>query len=132
MFISVHRFDNGRFYPSSKEADYTYTGGPNAPGKNVNIPWPCGGFGDADYIYVFNRIVLPIATEFNPDIVIGTPKILLKNSNLVSCGFDAAKGDPIGNCRLTPAGYAQMTYLLASLANGRLMLALEVTLICKP
>jgi histone deacetylase 6 len=26
---------------------------------------------DADYIYAFREIVLPIAMEFNPDIVIG-------------------------------------------------------------
>lgn len=27
--------------------------------------------GDADYIYAFQQIVMPIATEFNPDFVIG-------------------------------------------------------------
>lgn len=27
--------------------------------------------GDADYLYAFQRVVMPIAYEFNPDIVIG-------------------------------------------------------------
>jgi hypothetical protein len=36
----------------------------------VNIPWPSGGFGDGDYIYAFQKIIMPIAYEFNPDLVI--------------------------------------------------------------
>lgn len=38
--------------------------------RSVNIPWPSGGFGDSDYIYAFQKIVMPIAYEFNPDLVI--------------------------------------------------------------
>lgn len=30
-----------------------------------------GGMGDGDYMYAFQRVVMPIALEFNPDIVIG-------------------------------------------------------------
>jgi histone deacetylase 6 len=48
---------------------------------------------------------------------------------LVSCGFDAAENDPIGLCRVTPAGFAHMTYLLSSLAEGKIVLALEVCLL---
>lgn len=38
--------------------------------SSVNIPWPSGGFGDGDYIYAFQKIIMPIAYEFNPDLVI--------------------------------------------------------------
>ena len=38
--------------------------------SSVNIPWPCAGMGDADYIYAFQKIVLPIAMEFSPELVI--------------------------------------------------------------
>jgi histone deacetylase 6 len=38
--------------------------------RTVNIPWPSGGFGDGDYIYAFQKIVMPIAYEFAPDLVI--------------------------------------------------------------
>ena len=42
------------------------------------------------YILAFNRILMPIAVKFNPDLV------------LVSAGFDAALGDPLGGCRVRP------------------------------
>jgi histone deacetylase 6 len=69
--------------------------------------------GDVEYLAAFDRVLLPAAREFAPEIV------------LVSAGFDAAEGDPLGAMRLTPAGYAQMTARLATLAQGRLVLALE-------
>ena len=37
---------------------------------------------DAEYIYAFNKVIMPIVFEFAPDFV------------LVSAGFDAAKGKP--------------------------------------
>lgn len=40
--------------------------------------------GDAEYITVMQNIILPIAYEFCPELV------------LVSAGFDAAVGDPLG------------------------------------
>jgi histone deacetylase 6 len=43
----------------------------------------------------------------------------------VSAGFDAALNDPIGLCKVTPAGYGQMTHMLKSLARGKLVIALE-------
>ena len=69
--------------------------------------------GDGDYLAAFLRIIMPIAYQFNPDLV------------LVAAGFDAAKGDPLGGCKITPAGYGQMTHLLSSLAGGRVCLLLE-------
>jgi histone deacetylase 6 len=44
----------------------------------------------------------------------------------VSAGFDAAAGDDLGECLVTPQGYAHMTYMLGGLAGGRLVVALEV------
>lgn len=79
----------------------------------VNIPWGCGGIGDRDYLSAFEHIVMPIARQFEPDITI------------VSAGFDAARGDPLGGCDLTPQGYAHMTSLLSSLSGGRMLVVLE-------
>lgn len=45
---------------------------------------------------------------------------------IVSAGFDAAVGDDLGECLVTPTGYAHMTYMLGGLAGGRLVVALEV------
>ena len=69
--------------------------------------------GDADYIYAFQQVVMPIATEFDPNLVI------------IAAGFDAAEGDMLGGCKVTPAGYAHMTHMLMSLAQGRLAVCLE-------
>ena len=44
---------------------------------------------------------------------------------LISAGFDAARGDPLGECDVTPAGYAFLTRRLSAVANGKLVLALE-------
>jgi hypothetical protein len=38
--------------------------------SSVNIPWPGKGMADADYIYAFQKIVMPIAMEFAPELVI--------------------------------------------------------------
>lgn len=38
--------------------------------RNVNIPWPSQGMGDGDYMYAFQQVVMPIAQEFGPDLVI--------------------------------------------------------------
>jgi histone deacetylase 4/5 len=45
----------------------------------------------------------------------------------VSAGFDAAEGhsNGLGGLRVTPAGFAMMTYLTTQLAQGHVILALE-------
>ncbi len=56
---------------------------------------------------------MPIAREFNPDLV------------LVSAGFDAAMRDPLGGCLVTPEGYAHLLHQLTTVADGRVVVALE-------
>ena len=107
LYFSTHQFP---FYPGTGAIDET--GGGAGRGATVNVPWP-GGMGDAEYLAAFDRVLLPIAGDFRPDIV------------LVSAGFDAADGDPLGAMRVSPVGYAQMTARLSTLAGGRLVLALE-------
>lgn len=69
----------------------------------------CGRIGDADYLHAFHHLVMPIAYEYSPDAVV------------ISAGFDAAMGDPLGRCNVTPAGYAHMTSMLMGLAKGRVV-----------
>lgn len=38
--------------------------------SSVNVPWPTKGMTDADYIHTFQQIVMPIALEFAPELVI--------------------------------------------------------------
>ena len=49
-----------------------------------------------------------------------------KTFEAVAAGFDAAEGDQLGGCFVTPACYAQMTHMLMSLAQGKLVVCLEV------
>ncbi|MGE5278970.1 MAG: histone deacetylase [Acidobacteriota bacterium] len=107
LYFSTHQYP---FYPGTGAADEV--GGPKARGRTINVPWH-GGCGDAEYAAAFDRVLLPIARRFEPDLV------------LVSAGFDAAEGDPLGDMRLSPAGYAAMTDRLGRLADGRVVLALE-------
>jgi histone deacetylase 6 len=53
---------------------------------------------------------VPIAYEFSPDLII------------VSAGFDAAEGDPLGGCHLSPACYGHLTALLQPIAPLVLLL----------
>ncbi|KAG1293226.1 hypothetical protein G6F66_006280 [Rhizopus arrhizus] len=113
LYISLHRYEGKMFYPADRKGAAEYTGHGKGEGTTVNIPWPCGGMTDADYFYAFKEVVIPIAMEFGPDLLV------------VSAGFDAAIGDPIGQCKVTPAGYAHMTHMLKSINNGKLAIALE-------
>ncbi|XP_054804972.1 histone deacetylase 5-like isoform X2 [Prosopis cineraria] len=113
LFFSVHRHEFGSFYPANDDGFYTMIGeGPGA-GFTVNVPWENGRCGDADYFAVWDHILVPVAKEFNPDMII------------VSAGFDAAVGDPLGGCRVTPDGYSVMLEKLLNFAQGRIVLVLE-------
>ncbi|XP_011291565.1 histone deacetylase 4 isoform X2 [Musca domestica] len=116
LYLSIHRHDDGNFFPG--------TGGPTECGTgpglgyNVNISWSGAlnpPLGDAEYIAAFRTIVMPIARYFNPDLV------------LVSAGFDAAAGHPapLGGYLVSPACFGYMTRELMQLAKGKVVLALE-------
>lgn len=57
--------------------------------------------GDAEYLTAFLQVVLPVATEFNPQLI------------LVSAGFDAAVGDPLGGESAHLSLYLLMSFLTA-------------------
>ena len=107
LYFSTHQYP---FYPGTGAIGEVGSGA--ARGRTVNVPWPAG-MGDAEYIAAFDRILLPIAREFDPQLV------------LVSCGFDAADGDLLGGMRLSAQGYAALTSRVSTLAGGKVVLALE-------
>lgn len=96
LYFSVHR----DFYPGTGAT--TEVG--RARGFTVNCRWTEGGAGDAEYLTCWKRLLMPIAKAFDPELI------------LVSAGFDAAAGDPLGQCELTPRAYYEMTRPLADLA----------------
>ncbi|CAH2354987.1 histone deacetylase Hda1p [[Candida] railenensis] len=113
LYISLHRYDNGKYYPGTKYGNSDQVGEGLGEGTSVNIPWSTGGMHDGDYYYAFNKVVIPIVSEFDPDLVI------------VSAGFDAADGDIIGGCHVSPAGYGQMTHMLKAIERGKMCVVLE-------
>jgi acetoin utilization deacetylase AcuC-like enzyme len=70
---------------------------------------------DAEYLAAFRCVVMPIARAFQPQIV------------LVSSGFDATEQHPkeLGGYKVSPMCFAYMTRKLMSLADGKIVLALE-------
>ncbi|KAH7964954.1 hypothetical protein HPB49_002632 [Dermacentor silvarum] len=116
LYISLHRHDDGNFFPGT--GDPQEVGIDDGTGFNINIAWSGAlnpPMGDAEYIAAFRTIVMPIARDFDPEIV------------LVAAGFDAAAGHPppLGGYQISPACFAYMTKQLMTLAKGKVVLALE-------
>lgn len=125
LYISLHRYDDGNFFPGSGAPDEVGTGA--GVGFNVNMAFTGGldpPMGDAEYLAAFRTVVMPIASEFAPDVV------------LVSSGFDAVEGHPtpLGGYNLSAKCFGYLTKQLMGLAGGRVVLALEgghdLTAIC--
>uniref|UniRef100_A0A674F083 Histone deacetylase n=1 Tax=Salmo trutta TaxID=8032 RepID=A0A674F083_SALTR len=120
LYLSLHRYDDGNFFPGSGAPDEVGSG--PGVGFNVNMAFTGGlepPMGDAEYLAAFRSVVMPIANEFAPDVV------------LVSSGFDAVEGHPppLGGYTLTSKCtymcFGYLTRQLMTLAEGRVVLALE-------
>jgi acetoin utilization deacetylase AcuC-like enzyme len=82
LYVSVHQWP---FYPG--------TGGPGDGNEmTLNIQLPAES-SDEDYERVFVDMVEPAVAAFDPELV------------LVSAGFDAYAGDPIGGMRVSEEGF---------------------------
>uniref|UniRef100_A0AAQ5Y5C1 Histone deacetylase n=1 Tax=Amphiprion ocellaris TaxID=80972 RepID=A0AAQ5Y5C1_AMPOC len=125
LYISLHRYDDGNFFPGSGAPEEVGSGA--GVGFNVNIAWTGGvepPMGDVEYLTAFRSVVMPIAQQFSPDVV------------LVSAGFDAVEGhqSPLGGYNVSAKCFGQLSQLLMGLAGGRVVMALEgghdLTAIC--
>jgi acetoin utilization deacetylase AcuC-like enzyme len=85
FFASVHQWP---FYPGS--------GGPGeGNATTVNVPLAAGS-GDEAVVEAMEDVLAPALEAFEPDLL------------LVSAGFDAAAGDPLGGLELTRDGFAAL------------------------
>uniref|UniRef100_A0A671FE37 Histone deacetylase n=1 Tax=Rhinolophus ferrumequinum TaxID=59479 RepID=A0A671FE37_RHIFE len=125
LYISLHRYDEGNFFPGSGAPNEVGAG--LGEGYNINIAWTGGldpPMGDTEYLEAFRTVVTPVAQEFDPDVV------------LVSAGFDALEGHapPLGGYKVTANCFGHLTKQLMTLADGHVVLALEgghdLTAIC--
>ena len=101
LFASIHQWP---FYPG--------TGGPGEGNETtVNVPLNAGS-GDEQYVEVMERLIEPAIMAFQPELL------------LISCGYDAALGDPLGGMRVTQAGFRELAERASELAP-RLAVLLE-------
>jgi acetoin utilization deacetylase AcuC-like enzyme len=111
LYVSTHQFP---FYPGTGALGEDGEG--DGRGFTVNVPLAAGG-DDGVYRAAFERVILPIAEEYAPDLV------------LVSAGFDASARDPLANMRLDAAAFGWMARALAAVADksakGRIAMVLE-------
>ncbi|XP_072540526.1 histone deacetylase 7 isoform X2 [Salminus brasiliensis] len=115
LYISLHRHD---LTPNPAKGGPSEVGLGAGEGFNVNVPWSGGPdlpIGDAEYLAAFRTVVLPIAQEFSPDVV------------LVSSEFNAVTGHPASSRgpRVSAECFGLLTQKLMDLARGRVVLVLE-------
>jgi len=111
MYFSTHQ---SPLYPGTGATRFFGHG--EGYGHNLNIPLSAGKT-DADFLYIFKKVLAPIAAAYEPEFVIS------------SAGFDIAAGDPLGGMAVTAEGFGRLTRALmdmaAGTASGRLALVLE-------
>jgi acetoin utilization deacetylase AcuC-like enzyme len=112
LYFSTHRY--GFFYPGTGAAPEVGKG--QGEGFNVNVPLSTGS-SDADYGNIFEKILKPIALEYQPQLI------------MVSAGFDIYYDDPLGGMEVTEKGFARMTQVLMEIAEataqGKVVITLE-------
>jgi acetoin utilization deacetylase AcuC-like enzyme len=111
LYVSTHQFP---FYPGTGAV--LETGEGEGEGFTVNVPMTAGG-GDAVYRGAFERVILPVLEEYEPELV------------LVSAGFDASARDPLAEMTLSADAFGWMARSLRRIADksagGRIALVLE-------
>ena len=103
LFVSVQRHDNGTFYPAT---------GSTFSKNNIHSIGFNGNITGHDYLKIFNQQVLPLFEKFTPDVI------------CISAGFDAARGDPLGLCKLDEEDYVYMISKLRKI-TPKILLCLE-------
>jgi acetoin utilization deacetylase AcuC-like enzyme len=106
VYVSTHQ---APFYPGTGRVDET--GGPSAPGTNVNIPLPAGATGDV-VLRALSTVGLPVISGRDPGWV------------LVSAGFDAHRDDPLASLCLSAGDFFDLAALVRPIAP-RCVLFLE-------
>jgi acetoin utilization deacetylase AcuC-like enzyme len=111
LFVSSHQYP---FWPGTGAASETGSGA--GQGFTLNVPLTMG---DKDEVVErkYAELVLPRLREFKPQLL------------MISAGFDAHEMDPLGQLRMTTAGFARLTSALLAVADevceGRVVLVTE-------
>ena len=100
FYFSVHQ---SSWYPWSGRKEETGRG--KGLGTTLNCPLPRGA-GRKEVLSAFGDQLAPAVSRFQPELV------------LISAGFDARSGDPLGRLKLTDADYRDITGLVMEMARG--------------
>ncbi len=100
LFVSIHQA--GIFPGTGSSGDF---GSGAGEGYTINLPVPAGS-GEDLWLSLLEHIVTPVASEFDPDLV------------LVSAGFDAHRDDPLAGCNLETESFAQIAAQVRDLARS--------------
>ena len=100
FFFSIHQYPH---YPGTGASRERGVG--EGLGTTLNVP-VTRGYGDRQYLEVFEQQLVPALEEFNPQFL------------LISAGFDAHRRDPLGDVELTENGYWALTKTMTGVAEG--------------
>jgi acetoin utilization deacetylase AcuC-like enzyme len=111
LYVSTHQFP---YYPGTGAADEAGRGA--GLGFTVNVPIEAGAVSE-DYQIAFTDVIVPVLRQFEPSLLI------------ISAGFDAHEGDPLGGMRLDADTFGAMTRELRAVAEeccrGRIVAVTE-------
>jgi len=111
LYFSTHQYP---YYPGS--GAFHEAGRGKGEGFTVNVPFS-PGHGDGEYVGIFQKILKPVAMEFNPELI------------LVSAGIDIYENDPLGSMLVSPEGFAALTRSIMDVAekccDGKVVITLE-------
>lgn len=111
FYFSVHQ---SPWYPGTGAADETGEGA--GKGFTLNCPLPAGT-GRGPVIDAFRKKLRPVMKTFRPELV------------LISAGFDARRGDPLGRFTLSDGDFVELTEFVleiaAEYAENRVVSVLE-------
>jgi acetoin utilization deacetylase AcuC-like enzyme len=108
LYLSIHQ-DPRTIFPGSGFIEEIGSG--EGEGCNINIPLPPGST-NQDYKYVIERLLEPVAHDFNADFY------------FLDVGFDAHKDDPLSRMMLDDEFYPWITSKMEEIA-GKMVLILE-------
>lgn len=107
LYVSMHQMP---LFPGTGQIRETGIGA--GTGYTINIPVTVGT-GDDGFALVLDRIVMPVATQFKPELVI------------LEAGFDSHYMDPLANLRLSPSAYSRAAKALSKVARYPAIALLE-------
>jgi acetoin utilization deacetylase AcuC-like enzyme len=99
LYASIHQ---SPLYPGTGAG--TDFGSGAGEGYTVNLPVPPGS-GPDEFLSLVQRVIAPIAREWKPGLL------------CISAGYDAHRDDPLANCELDDAAYADMSASMRGLAD---------------